>query len=194
MGLLFIGVLAGILIGFGWYAPSQGYFLRCASQPCFDRIAVAPPVERKPTAFAPDPAIAKASSATPAESSKRSSAKKRRPVDLAKTTPPRTRISVSVSDRPAETSDSVLNKAKVSIAAKMENPGSVEFSDMKRAIRKNTFGRPVDTICGHVRGQNASGGETGERPFLYLVKDDDAYVVDGKADSAAAIAYRNICN
>ena len=52
----------------------------------------------------------------------------------------------------------------------------------------------MDTICGHVKGKNASGGETGERPFLYLVKEDDAYVVDGKAGSAAAIAYRNICN
>jgi hypothetical protein len=26
------------------------------------------------------------------------------------------------------------------------------------------------------------------------VKENDAYVVDGKANSAAAIAYRNICN
>ena len=47
---------------------------------------------------------------------------------------------------------------------------------------------------GHVRGRNVSGGNTGERPFLYLVKEDDAYVVDGKPDSPAAIAYRNICN
>ncbi|OKO76064.1 hypothetical protein AC629_33325 [Bradyrhizobium sp. NAS80.1] len=86
-----------------------------------------------------------------------------------------------------------MDKAKLSIAAKMEDPASAEFSDMKRAIRLNTFGRAVDTICGHVKGKNASGEVTGERPFLYLVKDDDAYVVDGKPDSAAAIAYRNIC-
>ena len=32
-----------------------------------------------------------------------------------------------------------------------------------------------------------------ERAFLYLVKDDEAYVVDGNAESAAATAYRNIC-
>ena len=97
-------------------------------------------------------------------------------------------------DRPAEASDTVLNKAKLSIAAKMEDPGSAQFSDMDRAIRLNTFGRAVDTICGRVRGRNASGAETGERAFLYLVKEDDAYVVvDGKPDSAAAIAYRNIC-
>jgi len=63
---------------------------------------------------------------------------------------------------------------------------------MNRAIRKNTFGQPVDTICGRVRGKKASGEDTGDRPFLYLVKDDDAYVVDGPAGSAAAIAYRNI--
>ena len=87
-----------------------------------------------------------------------------------------------------------MNKAKAAIAAKLENPASAEFSDMDRAFRKNTFGRGIDTVCGHVRGKTASGGDTGERPFLYVVKEDDAYVVDGKPDSAAAIAYRNICN
>ncbi|MCA1452006.1 hypothetical protein I6F35_02100 [Bradyrhizobium sp. BRP22] len=87
-----------------------------------------------------------------------------------------------------------MSKAKISVAAKMEDPASTEFTDVKRAIRKNTLGRPVDTICGHVRGKKASGEDTGERPFLYLVKEDDVYVVDGKPDSAAAIAYRNICN
>jgi hypothetical protein len=52
----------------------------------------------------------------------------------------------------------------------------------------------MDTICGHVRAKRASGEEIGEKPFLYLVKEDDAYVVEGRADSAAAIAYRNICH
>jgi hypothetical protein len=107
---------------------------------------------------------------------------------------PPTKIGISVSDRIAEASDPVLNKAKISIAAKMENPASAEFSDMKRAIRKNMIGQPVDTICGHVRGKNVSGGDVEDRPFLYLVKDDDAFVVDRKINSAAAIAYRNICN
>jgi hypothetical protein len=102
------------------------------------------------------------------------------------------RVDVRVSHGPAET-DTVLNKARTSVAAKMADTESAQFGDMKRALRKNTFGRPVDTICGYVRGKNASGEDTGERPFLYLVKEDEAYVVDGKADSAAAIAYRNIC-
>ncbi len=65
---------------------------------------------------------------------------------------------------------------------------------MKRARRKNTLGQPIDTICGYVKGKNASGEDTGERPFLYLVKEGDAYVVNGSANSVAATVYRNICN
>jgi hypothetical protein len=90
-------------------------------------------------------------------------------------------------------SDPVLKKARTTVASKLENPTSAEFEGMKRAMRKNTFGQSVDTICGHVRVKNASGDDTGERAFLYLVKEDEAYVVDGKAGSAAASAYRNIC-
>src|SRR6267378_3789253 len=89
---------------------------------------------------------------------------------------------------------SATTKVRSTIAAKTEDPAAAEFGEMKRAIRKNTFGQPVDTICGRVKGKKASGEETGDRPFLYLVKDDDAYVVDGPAGSAAATAYRNICN
>lgn len=65
---------------------------------------------------------------------------------------------------------------------------------MNRAVRKNVRGESVDTICGRVKGKKASGEDTGDRPFLYLVKDDEAYVVDGSASLAAATAYRNICN
>jgi hypothetical protein len=89
--------------------------------------------------------------------------------------------------------DTVSKKAKSTIAAKMEDP-SAEFSDMKRAVRKNTLGKPIDTICGYVKGKSASGGDTRERPFLYLVQEDEAYIVDGSRDMTAATAYRNICN
>jgi hypothetical protein len=194
VGLLFIGVLAGILIGCGLLAPSQASLRECPSQGCFDKIAVSPPVPPKSTTFAKNPATTKAKSAVAAKSGKRSAARSGRITDLVKNAQPPTKIGISVSDRISEASDPVLNKAKISIAAKMENPASAEFSDMKRAIRKNVIGQPVDTICGHVRGKNASGGDVGDKPFLYLVKDDDAYVVDGKTNSAARIAYRNICN
>lgn len=193
MGLLFVGMLAGVLIGFGWFAPSRGNFPECASQPCFDRLAVARPAQPMPTVSTPDPAIVKSNSATPARSGKKFP-KKRGSAELTKAASPRTRIRVSPPERPADISDPVMDKAKVTIATKMEDPGSAEFSDMKRAMRKNTLGRRVDTICGRVKGRSASGGQTGERPFLYLVKEDEAYVVDGKSGSAAATAYRNICN
>ena len=88
------------------------------------------------------------------------------------------KMDIAASGQPAETSDLVLKKAKTTVAAKMENPASVEFEDMKRAMRKNTFGQPVDTICGHLKGKKATGEDTGEKPFLYLVKEDEAYVVD----------------
>jgi hypothetical protein len=96
---------------------------------------------------------------------------------------------------PAATPDPVIVKAKATIAAKLENPASAEFGEMNRAVRKNMLGQAVDTICGRVKGKKASGEDTGDRPFLYLVKDDEAYVVvDGPAGSVAATAYRNICS
>ena len=194
MGLLFVGVLAGILIGFGWFAPSRGYFLGCASRPCFDRVAVAQPARPMPTALAQEPGVVRSNSATPARSGKTSSPKKRGSTDLAKAASPRTTIGVPAPERTAEMSDPALDKAKVAIATQMGDPETVELSDVKRATRKNMLGRRVDTICGRVKGRSASGGETGERPFLYLVKEDEAYVVDGKSGSAASTAYRNICN
>ena len=81
------------------------------------------------------------------------------------------------SGQPSETSDPVLKKAKITVAAKMEDPASAEFVDIKRAMRKNTFGQPFEIICGHVKGKKKSGEATGERPFLYLVKEDEAFIV-----------------
>jgi hypothetical protein len=95
--------------------------------------------------------------------------------------------------QPSETPDPVLKKAKITVAAKMENPASAEFVDMKRAMRENTFGQPVEVICGHVKGKKKSGEATGERPFLYLVKEDEAFIVGSNPDSMAAIAYRAHC-
>jgi hypothetical protein len=93
----------------------------------------------------------------------------------------------------ADEADPVLKRAKATITAKMDDP-SAEFSDMKRAVRKNTLGRPIDTICGYVKAKNASGGDTGARPFLYLIQEDEVYIVDRSRDMIAAIAYRNVCN
>jgi hypothetical protein len=93
----------------------------------------------------------------------------------------------------AELTDPILEKAKATIASKMEDPASVEFEDMTRALRQDTFGQSIDTICGHVRGKNTSGMETGKRAFLYLVKEDIAFVDYGNSNSRAANAYRAVC-
>jgi hypothetical protein len=104
-----------------------------------------------------------------------------------------TKVQAPASGRPAETPDPVVIKAKATIAAKLEDSASAEFGEMKRAMRKNTLGKSVDTICGRVKGKKASG-EGGDWPYLYLVTEDEAYVVNGPANSAAASAYRNICS
>jgi len=82
--------------------------------------------------------------------------------------------------------ESVMKKAKATIAAKMENPNSVEFEDWERAARKNAFGNPIDTICGFVRDKNG-----GPRPFLYIVQKDEAYI---GGYTIATSEYRNICS
>ena len=75
----------------------------------------------------------------------------------------------------------------------MEDPASVEFEDMTRAIRSDPFGQAIDTICGHVRGKKTSGADTGKRAFLYLVQEHMAFVDYGYSNSVAANAYRNVC-
>jgi hypothetical protein len=42
-------------------------------------------------------------------------------------------------------------------------------------------------------GKKPSGEEIGARQFLYLVKEDEVYVVNGNTESVAGTAYRNIC-
>ena len=121
-----------------------------------------------------------------------SSAPPLRPVENAKSNVG-TNVNVAEPRQASEPSDPVLEKAKTTVASKMEDPASVEFEDMNRAVRNDTFGQSIDTICGHVRGKNTSGAETGKRAFLYLVKEDIAFVDYGYPNSRAANAYRSVC-
>jgi hypothetical protein len=202
MRTLLIGGLAATLVGCSCYVrpPPSAEMEECPLSKgfaCFDRMSAGGPVVLRPT---PARASVETNGHKPAVASKPkiplppTAGNRADHVAEAARSPVLTKVEAPAPAQPAVTSDAVIVKAKTTIAAKMEDPTSVEFADMKRAIRKNTFGQPVDTICGHVKGKNASGADTGERPFLYLVKDDDAYVVDGNAESAAAIAYRNLCN
>jgi hypothetical protein len=87
------------------------------------------------------------------------------------------------------TAEPVIEKAKTSIAAMMANPAAAKFSKIKRAVKK-LLDEPVDTICGYVKGKNASGGDTGEMAFLYIIRDDrdgEAYLVDGTSYTAQIV-------
>jgi hypothetical protein len=82
--------------------------------------------------------------------------------------------------------ESVIKKAKATIAAKMGDPDSVEFEGIERAARKNALDNSIDTICGFVRDKNS-----GPKPFLYVVQKDEAYI---GGYTIAISAYRNICS
>ena len=88
-----------------------------------------------------------------------------------------------------DTAKNVTEKAKASIAAKMVNPASAEFYNLKRTVKK-LLDETVDTICGYVKGKDASGGDTEEMPFLYIIRDDrydEAYLVDGRSYVAKTV-------
>jgi hypothetical protein len=201
MRTLLIGALAAILVGCSCVLPPQASLEACPDADgsvCFDRTAAGQPIEPKPASFKANSARSRVKSRIAAKTEKPSSAHARDRAQVDTKEPKSTMIAAKVeppvSGQGAETTDPVIIKAKATIAAKLEDPASAEFGEMNRAIRKNLLGQFVDTICGRVKGKKASGEDTGDRPFLYLVKDDDAYVVDGPAGSAAATAYRNICN
>jgi hypothetical protein len=169
---------------------------------CLDRTTTGSSLEQEFSAMIANSAATKTKTAA-AKTDKRPSAHVRdKPHPVAEKNEPAvaaTKVEPSVvehsaSDQPAETSDLVIAKAKNAVSARFDDPASAEFGEMKRAMRKNTLGQSVDTICGRVKAKTASGEDTGDKPFLYLVKDDEAYVVDGAPNSVAASAYRNICN
>ena len=170
----------------------------CDAQGCPQRIAEAPPPEIKPAPAKPKVAAKKqVKFTTAAKPAKPPSAQPSKPPEKSeeKAASANTPKPATPAAPPSDTPEAVVQKAKTKIAASIDDPASAEFDDMKRALRKNTFGQPIDTICGHVKGKKKSGENTGELPFLYLVKEDTAYVVvDANAESVAAVAYRTICN
>jgi hypothetical protein len=83
-------------------------------------------------------------------------------------------------------SDPAIKKAKATITAKMGNPASVEFVEIKRSSNANALGNSNDIVCGFVREKNG-----GPRPFLYLIPKDEAYI---GGYNIATSAYRHICS
>ena len=199
MRTLLIGVLAATLVGCSYPLSPQASMEACADPNGFgglNKMAGSRPVEPAPSRNRA--ATAKVKSAAAAKTEERSTAAVRDKPQLAEKKAASSVIEAKVeapaASRPAETPDPVLVKAKTTIAAKLEDPAAAEFGEMKRAMRKNTFGKSVDTICGRVKRKKPSGEDAGDWPFLYLVTEDEAYIVNGSANSAAASAYRNICS
>jgi hypothetical protein len=112
-------------------------------------------------------------------------AKKRNPVIAAKMAP----LAAAQLSREA---DPVIEKAKAAIAALMGNPASAQFSRIRRAARILS-GESLDTVCGYVKSKNASGTDTGELAFLYIINDDGAYLVDGSSPLAETV-HRSLCD
>ena len=188
MRLLIIGALLATLIGC-CRAPPQASLERCTSKGCIHRTAANPRVELKPVSLRPGPATANVKFITTAKTAEPASTQPTEHtgvVENANSAP-----EAPVPDRVAETSETVLKNAKTKISAKMGNPASVEFREMKRAERKNSVDESIDSICGYVRGKTASGEETGDKPFLYLVKEDEAYI---GGYSMATSPQHNICD
>ena len=193
MRTLLMGVLAATLVGCSYPLRPLESTEACTDSNGF--AAASRPIEATPASFKTSPTTTRVRSAAKTEEPSiahvrdgpQLAAKKAKPVVT------EAKVGAPASGRSAETSDPVIIKAKATVAAKLEDPASAQFGEMKRAMRKNTLGTYVDTICGRVKGKKVSGEDAGDRPFLYLVKEDDAYVVDGPASSAAASAYRNIC-
>jgi hypothetical protein len=199
MRTLLICTLSATLLGCACPSAQQVRLAGCDAQGCPQRVADTPPVETKPAPVKPKVAAKKPAKFTTATKAteKRSPDQPSKPPEKAQqeAAAATTATPAAPPAPPTDTPEAVVQKAKTKIAASIDEPTSAEFGEMKRALRKNTFGQPIDTICGHVKGKKKSGEITGDLPFLYIVKDDTAYVVvDGNSESVAAVAYRTICS
>jgi len=104
----------------------------------------------------------------------------------------RSTIAANKQSPQAAEADPVTEKAKAAIAALMENPATAQFSKMSRAFR-NLSSESLDTICGYVKGKDASGRDTGDMPFLYIIDNGEPFLVDGSS-SVIETVYRSLCD
>ncbi len=204
MRSLIIGALAATLVGCSCYAPPHSGLEACNAadaRGCLDRNSGI----RLGLWSEPEPSPVDAP-ATPAREKTAHAAKTVKPVSAhasgktphaekaATSTADAAKVETAAAGPPAEAFDPVMDRAKIAVAVKLEDPKSASFSEMNRSMRKNASGQSVDTICGHVKSKKASGEDIGDRAFLYLVKEDEAFVVDGSPTSAASTAYPNMSN
>src|SRR6186997_2948127 len=146
MRTLLVGVLSVTLIGCSCPVERHAVLDTCTSKPCFYKTAAI----QKPTPFKRDRTTAKVVSPIPPQPSDESdkdkiaspitmipgsSSTSPQPTESLKSTVGTT-VNVAASGQASGDSDPVLEKAKTTVASKMEDPASVEFEDLNRAIRK----------------------------------------------------------
>ncbi len=141
MRTLLIGVLAATLVGCSCLLPPQASMDACMdASGCLNGMAVSRSIEPAPASSKTNSATTKVKSTIATKTEKPSIADVRDRPQLAekkaKSTMIEAKVEAPASGRPAETSDPVISKAKTTIAAKLEDPASAEFGEMKRAIRK----------------------------------------------------------
>lgn len=93
--------------------------------------------------------------------------------------------------------DPTLAAARAAVARKLKDPGSATFDQLVRKTAPNTRGEPTDVLCGTVNAKNSYGGFTGAKPFVYLLKIGDAYIVENNGDDTDAFVataiYKRFC-
>jgi hypothetical protein len=194
MRTLLVGALIASLMGC-CRSPPQATLERCTTKGCVQRSAAKAQTEIKRVVFKTSPAPANIkSTAVPAPAKPESDEPADQTGLIEKNAD---RVISATPDTPVpgqldDASEAVMNKAKATTASILADPESAEFDDMKRAIRNGMSGQPVDSICGRVK-EKKGGESVSDRPFLYLVKEDKAYIDDGHPGSVAAIWYRGVC-
>jgi hypothetical protein len=194
MRTLLVGALIASLMGC-CRTPPHATLERCTTKGCVQRTAARPQTEIKRVVFKTSPAPANIkSTAAPAPAKPESDEAADQTGLIGKNATPviSPKPDTPVPGQPNETSEAVMNKAKATTASILADPESAEFDDMKRAIRNGMSGQPVDSICGRVK-EKKGGESVSDRPFLYLVKEDKAYIDDGHPGSVAATWYRGVC-
>jgi hypothetical protein len=93
----------------------------------------------------------------------------------------------------ATAGDAVTVRAKATVTAKLKDPTSAQFTDMKRAMRPSVKGNPLDTICGLVNAKNSYGSYQGPVRFVYFVDDGEANIASGSSDPTDAMIVANFC-
>lgn len=67
---------------------------------------------------------------------------------------------------------------KATAAKTFKDPPAAKWERMQQATRPDAKGEPTEVVCGYVNAKNSFGGYIGPKPFAFLVKTGDLFVLD----------------